>query len=154
MTDNENKELSPRFLHALNDYREISITGFTQDNTFDKMQETNTALIAEIYAIGLEDGLSEDLIRSKILDISNEVLSACKYEDMDLYSMLDAIKGVAKGKLPDDKRAAQILFDLIMKKYADCTEKEKRAVARSDAEFLEMIKERITTNAGVKLEDE
>ena len=27
MTDNENKELSPRFLRALNDYREISITG-------------------------------------------------------------------------------------------------------------------------------
>ncbi|MGB7955501.1 MAG: hypothetical protein WCF23_16110 [Candidatus Nitrosopolaris sp.] len=41
-----------------------------------------------------------------------------------------------------------------MKKYADCTEKEKRAVARSDEEFLEMIKERITTNAGGKLEDE
>ena len=117
------------------------------------MQETNTALIAKIYAIGLEDGLSEDLIRSKILDISNEVLSACKYEDMDLYSMLDAIKGVAKGKLPDNKRAAP-LFDLIMKKYADCTEKEKRGVARSDEEFLEMIKERITTNAGGKLEDE
>ena len=62
MTDNENKELSPRFLRALNDYREISITGFA----FDKMQETNTALIAKIYTIGLEDGLSEDLIRSKI----------------------------------------------------------------------------------------
>ena len=138
MTDNKNKELSPRFLHALNDYREISITGFTQDNTFDKMQETNTALIAEIYAIGLEDGLSEDLIRSKILDISNEVLSACKYEDMDLYSMLDAIKGVTKGKLPE--KAAQILFDLIMKKYAECTEKEKRVIARSDEEFLEMIR--------------
>ena len=58
------------------------------------MQETNTALIAKIYSIGLEDGLSEDLIRSKILDVSNEVLSACKYEDLDLYSMLDAINGV------------------------------------------------------------
>jgi hypothetical protein len=44
MTDNENKELSPRFLRALNDYREISITGFAEDNTFDKMQETNTVL--------------------------------------------------------------------------------------------------------------
>jgi hypothetical protein len=154
MTDNENKELSPRFLHALNHYREISITGFAQDNTFNKIQETNTALIAKIYAIGLEDGLSEDLIRSKILDISNEVLSACKYEDMDLCSMLDPIKGVTKGKLPDNKKAAQILFDLIMKKYADCTEKEKKVIARSDEEFLEMIKERITTNAGVKLEDE
>ena len=146
MTDNENKELSTRFLHALNDYREISITGFTQDNTFDKMQETNAALIAEMYAIGLEDGLSEDLIRSKILDISNEVLSACKYEDMDLYSMLDAIEGVTKGKLPENKKAAQILFDLIMKKYAECTEKEKRVIARSDEEFFEMIKERFTTN--------
>ena len=154
MTDNENKELSARFLHALNHYREMSITGFAQDNAFDKMQETNTTLIAEIYAIGLEDGLSEDLVRSKILDISNEVLSACKYEDMDLYSMLDAIEGVTKGKLPDNKRAAQILFDLIMKKYADCTEKEKRVIARSDEEFFEMIKERITTNAGVKQEDE
>jgi len=138
MTDNENKELSARFLHALNHYREMSITGFTQDNAFDKMQETNTTLIAEIYAIGLEDGLSEDLVRSKILDISNEVLSACKYEDMDLYSMLDAIKGVTKGKLPE--KAAQILFDLIMKKYAECTEKEKRVIARSDEEFLEMIR--------------
>jgi len=153
MTDSENKELSSRFLRALNNYREISIAGFGQDPTFDKMQETNTALIAEIYGIGLEDGLSEDLIRGKILDISNEVLSACKYEDMDLCSMLDAIKGVAKGKLPDNKNA-QILFDLIMKKYAECTEKEKRVIARSDEEFLEMVKERITTNAGVKLEDE
>ena len=146
MTDNENKELSARFLHALNHYREMSITGFTQDNAFDKMQETNTTLIAEIYAIGLEDGLSEDLVRSKILDISNEVLSACKYEDMDLYSMLDAIKGVTKGKLPENKKAAQIIFDLIMKKYAECTEKEKRVIARSDEEFFEMIKERFTTN--------
>jgi len=154
MTDNENKELSARFLHALNHYREMSITGFTQDNAFDKMQETNTTLIAEIYAIGLEDGLSEDLIRSKISDVSNEVLLACKYEDMDLYSMLDAIKGVTKGKLPDNKKAAQILYDLIMKKYAECTEKEKRIIAKSDGEFLEMIKERFTTNAGVKLEDE
>ncbi|MGB7956112.1 MAG: hypothetical protein WCF23_19230 [Candidatus Nitrosopolaris sp.] len=153
MTDSENKELSSRFLRALNNYREISIAGFAQDPTFDKMQETNTALIAEIYAIGLEDGLSEDLIRGKILDISNEVLSACKYEDMDLCSMLDAIKGVAKGKLPDNKNA-QILFDLIMKKYAECTEKEKRVIARSDEEFLEMVKGRITTDAGVKLEDE
>jgi len=118
MTDNENKELSARFLHALNHYREMSITGFAQGNAFDKMQETNTTLIAEIYAIGLEDGLSEDLVRSKILDISNEVLSACKYEDMDLYSMLDAIKGVTKGKLPENKKAAQILFGLIIKKYA------------------------------------
>ena len=149
MTDSENKELSSRFLRALNNYREISITGFAQDPTFDKMQETNTALIAEIHSIGLEDGLSEDLIRGKILDISNEVLSACKYEDMDLCSMLDAIKGVAKGKLPDNKNA-QILFDLIMKKYAECTEKEKRVIARSDEEFLEMVKERITTNTGVK----
>jgi hypothetical protein len=124
----------------------MSITGFAQDNAFDKMQETNTTLIAEIYAIGLEDGLSEDLVRSKILDISNEVLSACKYEDMDLYSMLDAIKGVTKGKLPENKKAAQILFDLIMKKYAECTEKEKRVIARSDEEFFEMIKERFTTN--------
>jgi hypothetical protein len=146
MTDNENKELSARFLHALNHYREMSITGFAQDNAFDKMQETNTTLIAEIYAIGLEDGLSEDLVRSKILDISNEVLSACKYEDMDLYSMLDAIKGVTKGKLPENKKAAQILFDLIMKKYTECTEKEKRFIARSDEEFFEMIKERFTTN--------
>jgi hypothetical protein len=146
MTDNENKELSARFLHALNHYREMSITGFAQDNAFDKMQETNTALIAEIYAIGLEDGLSEDLIRSKISVISNEVLSACKYEDMDLYSMLDAIKGVTKGKLPENKKAAQILFDLILKKYAECTENEKRVIARSDEEFLEMIKERFTTN--------
>ena len=153
MTDSENKELSSRFLRALNNYREISIAGFAQDPTFDKMQETNTALIAEIYAIGLEDGLSEDLIRGRILDVSNEVLSASKYEDMDLCSMLDAIKGVAKGKLPDNKNA-QILFDLIMKKYAECTEKEKRVIARSDEEFLEMVKERITTNAGVKLEDE
>lgn len=153
MTDSENKELSSRFLRVLNNYREISIAGFAQDPTFDKMQETNTALIAEIYSIGLEDGLSEDLIRSKLLDISNEVLSACKYEDMDLCSMLDAIKGIAKGKLPDNKNA-QILFDLIMKKYAECTEKEKRVIARSDEEFLEMVKERITTNAGVKLEDE
>ena len=124
----------------------MSITGFAQDNAFDKMQETNTTLIAEIYAIGLEDGLSEDLVRSKILDISNEVLSACKYEDMDLYSMLDTIKGVTKGKLPENKKAAQILFDLIMKKYAECTEKEKRVIARSDEEFFEMIKERFTTN--------
>ena len=146
MTDNENKEHSARFLHALNHYREMSITGFAQDNAFDKMQETNTTLIAEIYAIGLEDGLSEDLVRSKILDISNEVLSACKYEDMDLYSMLDAIKGVTKGKLPENKKAAQILFDLIMKKYAECTEQEKRVIARSDEEFFEMIKERFTTN--------
>jgi hypothetical protein len=153
MTDSENKELSSRFLRALNNYREISIAGFGQDPTFDKMQETNTALIAEIYGIGLEDGLSEDLIRGKILDVSNEVLSACKYEDMDLCSMLDAIKGVAKGKLPDNKNA-QILFDLIMKKYAECTEKEKRVIARSDEEFLEMVKERITMNGGVKLEDE
>ena len=153
MTDSENKELSSRFLRALNNYREISIAGFPQDPTFDKMQETNTALIAEIYSIGLEDGLSEDLIRGRILDVSNEVLSACKYEDMDLCSMLDAIKGVAKVKLPDNKNA-QILFDLIMKKYAECTEKEKRAIARSDEEFLEMVKERITTTAGVKLEDE
>jgi hypothetical protein len=146
MTDNENKELSARFLHALNHYRKMSITGFAQDNAFDKMQETNTTLIAEIYAIGLEDGLSEDLVRSKILDISNEVLSECKYEDMDLYSMLDAIKGVTKGKLPENKKAAQILFDLIMKKYAECIEKEKRVIARSDEEFFEMIKERFTTN--------
>ena len=153
MTDSENKELSSRFLRALNNYREISIAGFAQDPTFDKMQETNTALIAEIYAIGLEDGLSEDIIRGKILYISNEVLSACKYEDMDLCSMLDAIKGVAKVKLPDNKNA-QILFDLLMKKYAECTEKEKRVIARSDEEFLEMVKERITTTAGVKLEDE
>lgn len=153
MTDSENKELSSRFLRALNNYREISIAGFAQDPTFDKMQETNTALIAEIYSIGLEDGLSEDLIRGTILDVSNEVLSACKYEDLDLCSMLDAIKGVAKGKLPDNKNA-QILFDLIMKKYAECTEKEKRVIARSDEEFLEMVKERITTTAGVKLEDE
>ena len=153
MTDSENKELSSRFLRALNNYREISIAGFAQDPTFDKMQETNTALIAEIYAIGLEDGLSEDLIRGRISDVSNEVLSACKYEDMDLCSMLDAIKGVAKGKLPDNKNA-QILFDLIMKKYAECTEKEKRVIARSDEEFLEMVKEHITTTAGVKLEDE
>jgi len=154
MTDSENKELSSRFLRALNNYREISIAGFAQDPTFDKMQETNTALIAEIYAIGLEDGLSEDLIRGRISDVSNEVLSACKYEDMDLCSMLDAIKGVTKGKLPDNKKAAQILFDLIMKKYAECTEKEKRVIARSDEEFLEMVKEHITTTAGVKLEDE
>ncbi|HET7146981.1 MAG TPA: hypothetical protein VFI73_00635 [Candidatus Nitrosopolaris sp.] len=70
------------------------------------MQETNTALIAQIYAIGLEDGLSEDL------------------------------------------------FDLIMKKYAECTQKEKRIIARSDEEILEMVKERITTTAGVKLQDE
>jgi hypothetical protein len=153
MTDSENKELSSRFLRALNNYREISIAEFAQDPTFDKMQETNTALIAEIYAIGLEDGLSEDLIRSKLLDISNEVLSACKYEDMDLFSMLDAITGVAKVKLPNNKNA-QILFGLIMKKYAECTEKEKRIIARTDEEFLEMVKERITTNAGVKLEDE
>jgi hypothetical protein len=153
MTDSENKELSSRFLRALNNYREISIAGFAQDPTFDKMQETNTALIAEIFSIGLEDGLSEDLIRGRILDVSNEVLSACKYEDMDLCSMLDAIKGVAKVKLPDNKNA-QILFDLIMKKYAECTEKEKRVIARSDEEFLEMVKERITTTAGVKLEDE
>ena len=68
------------------------------------MQETNTALIAEIYSIGLEGGLSKDLIRSKISDVSNEVLLACKYEDMDLYNMLDAIKGVTKGKLPDNKK--------------------------------------------------
>jgi hypothetical protein len=61
MTDNENKKLFPTFLCALNDYREMSITGFAQDNAFDKMQETNTVLIAETYAIGLEDGLSEDL---------------------------------------------------------------------------------------------
>jgi hypothetical protein len=121
MTDNENKELSPRFLRALNDYREISITGFAEDNTFDKMQETNTALIAKIYTIGLEDGLSEDLIRSKISDVSNQVLLACNYEDMDLYSMLEAIKGVTKCKLPHNKKAAQILYDLIMKKYAECT---------------------------------
>ncbi|SRR6266516_7534186 len=96
MTDSENKELSSRFLRALNNYREISIAGFAQDPTFDKMRETNSALIAEIYAIGLEDGLSEDLIKGKILDISNEVLSECKYEDMDLCSMLDAIKAKEK----------------------------------------------------------
>ena len=41
-----------------------------------------------------------------------------------------------------------------MKKYAECTEKEKRVIARSDEEFLEMVKGRITTDAGVKLEDE
>ena len=99
-----------KIFSALNNYREDSIAGFAQDPTFDKMQETNTALIAEIYAIGLEDGLSEDLIRGKILDISNEVLSACKYEDMDLCSMLDAIKGVAKGKLPDNKNAQIFLI--------------------------------------------
>jgi hypothetical protein len=145
MTDNENKELSARFLHALNHYREMSIRGFAQDNDFDKMQETNTTLIAEIYAIGLEDGLSEDLIRSRISDVSNEVLLACNYEDMDLYSMLDAIKGVTKGRLPDNKKSAQILYDLIMKKYAECTEKEKRIIAKSDGEFLETIKQRFTT---------
>jgi hypothetical protein len=39
-------------------------------------------------------------------------------------------------KLPDNKKAAQILFDLIMKKYAECTEKEKRVIARSDEEFF------------------
>lgn len=136
MTDSENKELSSRFLRALNNYREISIAGFAQDPTFDKMQETNTALIAEIYSIGLEGGLSKDLIRSKISDVSNEVLLACKYEDMDLYNMLDAIKGVTKGKLPDNKKVAQILYDLIMKKYAECTEKEKRIIAKSDGEFF------------------
>src|SRR5713101_3789585 len=76
--------------------------------------------------------------RRRCVNISNEVLSACKYEDMDLCSMLDAIKGVTKGKLPENKKAAQILFGLIMKKYADCTEKEKRVIARSDEEFFEM----------------
>ncbi len=104
----------------------------------DKIRRTSQSTV-------LRSGLSEDLIRGKILDISNEVLSACKYEDIDLCSMLDAIKGVAKGKLPDNKNA-QILFDLIMKKYAECTEKEKRVIARSDEEFFEMIKERFTTN--------
>ena len=59
----------------------------------------------------------------------------------------------AKIKLPDNK-GAQILFHLIMKKYAECTEKEKRVIAKSDEKFLEMVKDRITTNAGVKLEDE
>src|SRR5438874_2299409 len=111
----------------------------------DKIRRTSQSTV-------LRSGLSEDLIRGKILDISNEVLSACKYEDMDLCSMLDAIKGVAKGKLPDNKNA-QILFDLIMKKYAECRER-KKSLLLDRTEFLEMVKERITTNAGVKLEDE
>lgn len=155
MTEDNNKEPSEIFLRALKEYKEIMTAGgLKQDDTADKVFETQKAMIDIIFTAGYNDGLSKEFIKKKIEDVVEEV-SGKKLEDRTLYEMLQTIVTTdpSMRTLPHDKLAARSFFDGIMNKFRECTVEERRTITRSDEEFYEMIKQQVATTAGFTLEE-
>lgn len=149
--NSNNKELSEEFLRALKTYKEIMTSGgLKQDDTVDKVFETQKAFIGNIFNAGYNDGLSKEFIIKKIDEVIDK-----KTENTTLYEMLQVVITTDPDErlLPHDKQATRSFFDAIMKKFGECTIEERRSIVRSDEEFYEAMKQQIATAAGFKAEE-
>ena len=154
---------SDRFEEALNDLKEIvGRGGLTQDKTTNDSFETMKYLVDNIVRIGRDEGLSYDIISDRI----DKVLEPQR-QRLDNLTLMDYLVMLLKGSSPDengaisitqhadlphDSEMAKVLFNKTMEKFFSCSEAERRKITRSDPEFVQLVKDVITSRSGFKNE--